>query len=226
MYHSKNSRHLTAIQTSKTSDFFPNSNHIYNTPPNTTISITRKGEELSLKPNSPYKSPKSITNQNKKSKNTHFPTTPGLYKFIPATEVVYNEKTQNPEDENPTEEVSNDIISNLLYEKQIKQSLIYPTMFSNKCTLLETKSNKTENFLTDSPENHKVSSLYTLSSTNSYKKDQVHNDYWDKKNINKKKVLFYMLTNGKNNGLGKIYCEKCKENMWYSVKIRDIKGNL
>lgn len=230
MYRSKNQRHLTTIQTPKTSDFFPQSDQIHSSPPSGTISITRKGEELSLQPISLYRYTTSSSNQNIKSanssKHTRFPTTPGICKFVPATEVVSNEKIQNPEDENPTEEVSDDIMPNVFYEEQAKHSVNCPTMYSIKSSLLGTTTNKPRNFLGDSPKNPRISSLYTSSSANSYKKDQVQSDCEDQKSFNKRKILIFMLKSSKEDEQDRVYCEKCKENARYSVRIRDIKGNL
>ncbi|OMJ87885.1 hypothetical protein SteCoe_10295 [Stentor coeruleus] len=222
MSHSKNPKHLTTIQTSKISDLPQRSDTINNNPPSCTISITRKGEELSLRPISPYRYPISLSNENFKSintsKHTRFLTTPGIFKFIPATEVVPNEKNQNPEDENPTEEVSDDAITNFLYDEQVKHSIIYPSICSNKYDLLgNTKI---------SPLDFRVSSLFALSKTKSCKKNQVQSKCVDKKSVDKKKVLFFMLKSKREDVFTRIYCEKCKENMRYSVRVRNIKGSL
>jgi hypothetical protein len=230
MYRPNNQKPLTTIQTSKTSSISPYPNQIHNNPPSDTISKTHKGEELSFQPISSYRYTISSFNQNFKSKNpvkhTRFPTTPGICKFVPATEIVFNEKIQNPEDENPTEEVSDDIMSNVYYGEQAKHSVVYPNMYSNKWDFLRAAADKPGNFLAGSPQDRRISSLYTLNSTNSYKKAQVQNDCSDKKSKNKRKVLICLLKRAKEDGLGRIYCEKCKENTRYSVRVRDIKGSL
>lgn len=228
-------RHLARIQTAKilsnTEEFSPNSCKIHNKLPSGNFSLIKQGEELSLRPSSPHRYNSSFTTRDTNSfgssKHSRCSTVSGLFKFIPATELVSFEEFQTPEEENPTEEVSDELISNLSFEEEPKHSVVYPSLYSNRNSLIGSTTDRAVNSLATSPQDQRVSTIYTISSTTSYKQSQANFEFFDRKPSPLKENFSYNKQKS-NNGIesGKVYCEKCKENVGISMQVRNHQENL
>ncbi|OMJ70380.1 hypothetical protein SteCoe_31651 [Stentor coeruleus] len=235
MYCPVDIKQLPRIQTAKpfpnAEDFSPCSCKIHSKLTSGNYSAIKKGEELSLSPSLPLRYTSSFatrdTNSLGSTKHTRNSTiSAGVFKFVSATELVSFEEFQTPEEENPTDEVLNEAISDLSLEEP-KHSIVYPSLHSKRNSLIWSTTDHYISSTAGSPPDNRISMMYTLSSTNSGKKNQEYfEECCERKRIERQSFYFIKGKNDDESCSGKIYCQNCKENVCTSVKFRNHKENL
>ncbi|OMJ87943.1 hypothetical protein SteCoe_10274 [Stentor coeruleus] len=192
------------------------------------FSVTKKGAELRLKPSNPHNHTCSFatrdTNSFVSTKHSRNFTSPGIFKFVSATELVSFEDFNYPEEENPTEEASNDLISDISFEDEPKHSIVYPSIHSNRHSLIGSITDQALYSSIASPLDQKTSTLYTNSSSTPYRQGYEKNEDVDKRN---KENYYFGRRKSNNVGFtGRIYCEKCKRNSFVNVCVRNRQESL
>lgn len=235
MHRSVDPKQLPLIQTAKpfpfAGDFSPCSCKIHAKLPSGNYSAIKKGEELSLSPSLPLRYTSSFATRDTNSLGSkkhirHSTISAGAFKFVSATELVSFEEFQTPEEENPTYEVLDEAISDLSLEEP-KHSIVYPSLHSKRNSLIGSTTDHYISSTAGSPPDHRISMMYTLSSTNSGKKNQGYfEECCERKKIKKQSFYFIREKNDEESYSGKFYCEKCNENVCTIVKIRNRKENL
>lgn len=194
------------------------------------FSVIKKGAELSLRPSNPHNHTCSFATRDTNSfvsiNHSRNFTSPGVFKFVSATELVSFEDFHCPEEENPTEEASNDLVSNISFEDEPKHSIAYPSIHSNRHSLIASITDQAIYSSAASPLDQRSSTIYTNSSTTPYRKGYDKNDDIDKRNKNKENYYFGRRKSNNIGITGRIYCEKCKRNTFVNVCVRNRQESL
>lgn len=196
--------------------------------PSGVISISKNGEELSLRPASPHRYNSSTSsrysNSTKLSKHSRSSThTSGFSKFIPATELVSFEDIQTFEQEETPEELLEDEFSGLNFEDEPKHWTVYPSLHSNRNSMIGSTTDNPSS-ASSSPLDQRLSTYCTVNSGNLAQ--GTLNGF---KFVNGGKDELPKTFNVKQEFVGyneQVYCPRCKENVNFFVKIKNFKQNL
>ncbi|OMJ76018.1 hypothetical protein SteCoe_24734 [Stentor coeruleus] len=225
----KNLTQICELKTpSNTTNPYSCSCTLHQNKPSGRFSVIKKGTELSLKPSNPHNHTCSFSNQETNSfistNHSRNFTSPGVFKFVSATELVSFEDFNYPEEDNPTEEASNDLDSNISFEDEPKHSIAYPSIHSNKHSLITCINNQAINTSFASPLNQRTSTIYTNSSITPFR-DEKYEDI-DKKNKDKENYYFGRRKSNNIGFTGRIYCDKCRKNNFVNVYVRNRQESL
>ena len=186
--------------------------------------ILTKENELELRPPSPHKyySKSSIDNNSQTFAETlHVPLrTPGLSKFIPATELLSFKTFPTLKEENLNSEISDNSFSNISFEDEPKHKRVYPSISNERNSLLASTNHQIIESRMSTPQNIiKISEKDISYNNTSGTKKSARVNTFEKIGLYKKAKRQFLITR-------KIYCEKCNKNVNTHTIYKKMSQNL
>ena len=194
--------------------------------PSGNFSIFKKGSELELRPSSPYRysstSSRDFKSPNYTQHSRSSTTSPGLSKFIPATELISFEDAQTPAGEDLNSEIPDELDSSLSFEEELKQRIVYPSLCNNRDSFLASTVDFIFPSTMSTPQDPRISSINPMNNAISHEKDSAC-----KKST--QELDFFQHSRSRNDKsviVRKIYCDKCQENVTTSFRYKKVSQNM